>query len=381
MRVVPFLTARRCDVQRDGDVRLAGRRPGAEPARSTGGLAFSPPATIVDAQRTEGEPLNYIDRTATTGIPARTASAPASRGSTARPTAATSSTSSASPASGRTRRPAAVTRTSWSTTRATAYFVDLEGLAELSCAVSEDNGNNWSTNQACVADTVVDRQWFAVDNGTDAGADRQHGLPRVPADAARLVHLLDAGGGRARRSGRRRRLPELVGRPREPGQSGRALRTDALRPGRAQPLLPVHPGRPRRDHRGRTSNPGQRTGIVYTNVQAPVSPGGGPVGDLFPICRHGLRRQSLCGLDRRDRPQRLLRGLARTHGHDLGPGAPDQRERRELERVHVGAGRRSRHARRRLARQQLAPRQRSHAVLVQQPPGGQRSSSGSGTRR
>ena len=31
-----------------------------------------------------------------------------------------------------------------------AYFVDLEGLAELSCAVSEDDGNNWTTNQACV---------------------------------------------------------------------------------------------------------------------------------------------------------------------------------------------------------------------------------------
>ena len=29
-------------------------------------------------------------------------------------------------------------------------------------------------------------------------------------------------------------------------------------------------------------NPGQRTGITYTNVQAPLSPGGGPVGDIFP---------------------------------------------------------------------------------------------------
>ena len=29
-------------------------------------------------------------------------------------------------------------------------------------------------------------------------------------------------------------------------------------------------------------NPGQRTGIAYNTVSAPVSPGGGPVGDLFP---------------------------------------------------------------------------------------------------
>ena len=61
VRVVPFLAAAATYsgsatfVSQDGG-------PAPNPPRTTGGLAFAPPTTIVDAQRTEGEPLNYIDR-------------------------------------------------------------------------------------------------------------------------------------------------------------------------------------------------------------------------------------------------------------------------------------------------------------------------------
>lgn len=51
------------------------------------------------------------------------------------------------------------------------YFVDLEGpLTEIGASVSNDNGNTWRKNTAAVQQTVVDRQWLAVDNGASSGA-------------------------------------------------------------------------------------------------------------------------------------------------------------------------------------------------------------------
>jgi hypothetical protein len=51
------------------------------------------------------------------------------------------------------------------------YFTDLEGpLTEIGASVSNDNGNTWRKNAAAVQQTVVDRQWYAVDNGASSGA-------------------------------------------------------------------------------------------------------------------------------------------------------------------------------------------------------------------
>jgi hypothetical protein len=51
------------------------------------------------------------------------------------------------------------------------YFTDLEGpLTEIGSSVSNDNGNTWRKNAAAVQQTVVDRQWYAVDNGASSGA-------------------------------------------------------------------------------------------------------------------------------------------------------------------------------------------------------------------
>ena len=53
----------------------------------------------------------------------------------------------------------------------TVYFTDLEGpLTEIGASVSNDNGNTWRKNAAAVQQAVVDRQWYAVDNGISAGA-------------------------------------------------------------------------------------------------------------------------------------------------------------------------------------------------------------------
>jgi len=44
------------------------------------------------------------------------------------------------------------------------YFADLEGLADVGVAVSNDGGNNWRENSLSVL-PGADRQWLAIDNG------------------------------------------------------------------------------------------------------------------------------------------------------------------------------------------------------------------------
>src|SRR4029079_10365364 len=49
------------------------------------------------------------------------------------------------------------------------YFTDLEGpLTELGASVSNDNGMTWRKNPVALQQVVVDRQWYAVDNGATA---------------------------------------------------------------------------------------------------------------------------------------------------------------------------------------------------------------------
>src|SRR6266545_3203928 len=45
-----------------------------------------------------------------------------------------------------------------------------EPLVKIGASVSNDNGNTWRKNPAAVQQTVVDRQWYAVDNGATSGA-------------------------------------------------------------------------------------------------------------------------------------------------------------------------------------------------------------------
>ena len=109
--------------------------PAPNPVRTTGGLAFSPPATVVDAQRTEGEPLNFIDRignywesgpygfsTAQSFIHRST-----DGGNQFNIVSFVGLRPNAPPGGGDTDVVI--------DDQGDAYFVDLEGLAELSCAV------------------------------------------------------------------------------------------------------------------------------------------------------------------------------------------------------------------------------------------------------
>ena len=173
VRVVPFLVVASGYSGSAGFVSQPGG-PAPNPVRSTGGLAFAPATTIVDPQRTEGEPLNHIDKDGNYWE-----SGP--YGFSTGQSFIHRSTDGGDQFNvvsflGLRPNPNAVVGggdTDLITDdQGFAYFIDLEGLVNLGCAVSNDNGNNWKTNDACVVDTAVDRQWLAVDNGADCGSER-----------------------------------------------------------------------------------------------------------------------------------------------------------------------------------------------------------------
>ncbi len=283
VRVVPFLIFSPSLIGYDGTATFVSQAggPAPNPVRNTNGLAFSPPATVVDAQRTEGEPLNYIDldgnywesgpygfSTAQSFIHRST-----DGGDQFNIVSFIGLRPNPPPGGGDTDVVV--------DDQGDAYFVDLEGLVNLSCAVSEDDGNNWTTNQACVQDAVVDRQWFAVDNGLNAGADGNT-VFLAYRNVARGSFIYSTPGADDPNDALGGTL--YVNSSADPVNSvsqGAPCGQMRFDPVSRNLYYPCNQG----DHVEITVghvNPGQRTGIVYTNVDAPASPGGGPVGDIFP---------------------------------------------------------------------------------------------------
>ena len=280
VRVVPFLMTSAPLVGYDGTATFVSQAggPAPNPVRSSGGLAVSPPTTVVDAQRTEGEPLNYVDRF---GHYWDSGPYGFSTGQSwvHRSTDGGNQFNIVSFAGLRPNAPPGGGDTDVVVDdQGAAFFVDLEGLAELSCAVSQDNGNNWTTNQVCVADTVVDRQWFALDNGlTGGGADNTIFLAYRQTPRGSFIYsppgATNPGGGVVYQNS----SADLVN-PVSQGAPCGQTRFDPVDRYLYYPCIQGNHVEITRAHIA----PGQRTGIVYTNVQAPNSPGGGPVGDLFP---------------------------------------------------------------------------------------------------
>ena len=145
---------------------------------TSGNLTFSP-ATVVDAQRTEGEPLNFWDTAGNYWE-----SGP--WGTTTQNSFVHRSTDGGlefhvdspnglrpDPGPGGGDTDVAVDDQGYD------YFVDLESLVNLGTSVSNDNGNNWRKNAAAVPNTAVDRQWYAVDNGTTSAATDRGGCSRI----------------------------------------------------------------------------------------------------------------------------------------------------------------------------------------------------------
>jgi hypothetical protein len=165
-----------------------------------------------------------------------------------------------------------------------AYFVDLEGfLNEFGASVSNDNGHTWRKNPAAVQQSVVDRQWYAVDNGLSGSAgDNTIFLAFHETAVGTFIYS----------------SPGSTG-PTDP-VGGFVFQNSAGLPGPLQPLagdaicaeLRFDPVKrnlyyacDEGDHIRITVGhvlPGQRTGIQYANFNGPVTPGGGDVLNLFP---------------------------------------------------------------------------------------------------
>ncbi len=166
----------------------------------------------------------------------------------------------------------------------TVYFVDLEGpLTEIGASVSNDNGNTWRKNAAAVQQSVVDRQWLAVDNGGSSGAfDNTLFLAFHQTAVGTFIYS----------------SPGSLGANDATG--GLVWQNSASLPGPLQPLAAdaicaqlrfdkvkrnLYYACNEGDHvRVTVGHVGlvQRTGISYANYNGPKTPGGGDVLNLFP---------------------------------------------------------------------------------------------------
>src|SRR3989475_8474076 len=168
IRVVPFLVTA-SDYRGTASLFYLNTPPTPNPTFSSGGIAFGP-HTIIDPQRTEGEPLVHIDKfgniweTGPWGFST-------AQGFVARSSDNGDSFHIVSPAGLRPNpAPAGGGDTDIITDdQGTAYFADLEGLAHIGVAVSNDQGNSWRENFVAAMAPVDDRQWLAIDNGTTTG--------------------------------------------------------------------------------------------------------------------------------------------------------------------------------------------------------------------
>ena len=257
-----------------------GTSPAPTPTYVAGKLTFSP-ATVADPQRTEGEPLNYFDRRGNYWE-----SGP--WGTTTQNSFLARSTDNGlsfhvdSPVGLRPDAPPGGGDTDVvDDDQGNVYFVDLEALINLSTAVSNDFGNTWRKNPLAVQNTAVDRQWYAIDNGTTAAAtDNTIFLAFHESNVGTFIYSSPGSQGPNDPVGGLVWQDSNAGGPSPLGSDATCgqLRFDKVH---RNLYYACNVG----DHIRMTIGhvaPGQRTGIVYRNVSLPVSPGGGGPGHLFP---------------------------------------------------------------------------------------------------
>jgi hypothetical protein len=251
------------------------------PTYVAGKLVFSP-ATVVDPQRTEGEPLNFLDPKSNDYWE----SGPF--GTTTQMSWIHRSTDNGlefhvdSPVGLRPDTPPGGGDTDITVDdQGNHYFVDLEGLVNLGTSVSNDNGNSWRKNPLAVQNVAVDRQWFTIDNGpTASAADNTVFMGFHETEVGTFIYSSpgstgpnDPVGGLVWQNASAN-APMSLASDATCGQ----LRFD---PKYRNLYSACNEGDHVRVTIGHVA-PGQRTGIQFHNVTLPVSPGGGGPGHLFP---------------------------------------------------------------------------------------------------
>src|SRR2546427_7691772 len=141
------------------------------PSFPTGGISFGA-HTIVEPQRTEGEPLVHIDQAGNIWETGPWGFSTA-QGFVARSTDNGDSFHIVSPAG---LRPNAAPSGGGDTDiitddKGNAYFADLEGLADVGVAVSNDQGNNWRENFFSATLGIDDRQWLVIEDAPTPSAN------------------------------------------------------------------------------------------------------------------------------------------------------------------------------------------------------------------
>jgi len=248
--------------------------------RLTGSIVFAP-ATVIDPQRTEGEPLSFIDNRGEYWE-----SGPF--GTSTQQSFIHRSTDGGlefhldSPVALRPDAPPGGGDTDIALDdQNNAYFVDLEGLVNLGTAVSNDRGQTWRKNPVAVQNAAVDRQWLAIDNGTSASA-ADNTLFLAFHELAVGTFIYSSAGS----TGPNDQLGGLLWTS-SSAKAPLPVANDAacaqLRFDRVNRNLyyACNDGDHVRVSVGHVA-PGQRVGIEYKNFTGPQSPGGGEPGHFLP---------------------------------------------------------------------------------------------------
>jgi hypothetical protein len=248
--------------------------------RTAGKLQFSP-ATVVDPQRTEGEPLNWFDKNGNYWESGpwgtTTQNSFVHRSTDGGLEFHLDSPNGLRPDPG----PGGGDTDIVTDDQGYAYFVDLESLTNLGTSVSNDNGNNWRKNPVAVQNTAVDRQWYAVDNGpTTAASDNTVFLAFHESAVGTFIYSSPGSTGPTDPVGGLvwQNAASNAPLPLASDATCAQLRFDPLN---RNLYYACNEGNHVRMTIGHVAA-GQRTGIQFHNVALPPSPGGGGPGHLFP---------------------------------------------------------------------------------------------------
>src|SRR5256712_5955645 len=245
------------------------------PSFPTGGISISA-HTIVEPQRTEGEPLVHIDQAGNIWESGPWGFSTA-QGFVARSTDSGDSFHIVSP-NGLRPNPAATgggDSDIITDNQGNAYFADLEGLLAVGVAVSNDQGNTWRENFLSSTLPLDDRQWLAVDNGaTTASTTIFLTYRQIPGGSQVLSSPGSAGpadpiGGFVYTNAATATF--VAG-----GAPCGRLTFDPVQRNLYLPCIRTDHVEVAKAH----VNPGQRTGLQFSLVETPTSPGGA-VGHLF----------------------------------------------------------------------------------------------------